>query len=307
MMALPASALPVGDEWTYEVKWDGYRAQAIKNGDAVSLASRNLKNITRQYPDVVRAVAGIRASSAHLDGEIVAIDAQGRPSFQALHHWSLEGLSIVYYAFDLLHLDGKNFAAAPLDERRTTLADVVRGSGVLLSEPLPGSPDRIEDAVRALGLEGVIAKRRRSTYVAGRRSGAWVKVRFAKRQELVIGGFRPNAGGLESLLVGYYDGAKLLCAGKVRNGLTPHVRADLFARLEPLVTPRCPFANLPTQGSGHWGEGITAADMKTLRWVKPRLVAEVSFVEWTRDGSLRHAAFVALRDDKPPRSVGRDY
>ena len=122
----------------------------------------------------------------------------------------------------------------------------------------------------------------------------------------MIGGFKPNAGGLETLVVGYYEGRRLICAGRVRAGLTPRVRADLFARVAPLIAPRCPFVNLPKQGTGHWGEGITAEDMKSLHWVRPRLVAEVSFVEWTRDGSLRHAAFVALRDDKRARDVVRD-
>jgi bifunctional non-homologous end joining protein LigD len=306
MMALAAAKLPAGDDWTYEVKWDGYRAQALKEGDTVTLASRNLKNITKQFPIVARAAANVRAKSAHLDGEIVAVDTEGRPSFQALHHWSFEGLTIVYYAFDLLHLNGKDLTREPLEKRRAMLAPIVGDSAVLLSEPLPGSPAQIETAVRGLGLEGVVAKRRQSTYAPGRRNGSWIKVRFAKRQELVIGGFKPNPVNLESLILGYYDGAKLLCAGKVRNGLTPHVRADLFERLRPLIQRRCPFANLPSSSTSHWGEGITEEEMTLLRWVKPRLVAEVSFVEWTRDGSLRHAAFIGLRDDKAARDVRRE-
>ena len=306
MMALAAQTLPSGSEWTYEVKWDGYRAQLIAEGATVYLASRNLKNITKQFPAVAAAGAGLRAKAAHLDGEIVALDADGRPSFQALHHWTLAGLSIVYYAFDLLNHDGRDLMREPLEDRRAALSEVVAGSGILLSEPLPGSPARIEAAVRGLGLEGVVAKRRRSAYTPGRRSGAWIKVRFSRRQEFVIGGYKPNAGTLESLVVGYYDGTGLLCAGKVRNGLTPHIRTDLFARLQPFVTPRCPFSNLPSSTSSHWGEGITDDEMKALRWVKPRLVAEVSFVEWTRDGNLRHAAFVALREDKAARDVRRE-
>src|SRR5437867_6393023 len=118
MMAVPAQTLPAGDDWSCEVKWDGYRAQAIKNGATVSLASRNLKSITGQFPAVAQAVARVRAKSAHLDGEIVALDADGRPSFQGLHHWSLEGLTLVYYAFDLLHLNGRDLAKLPLDDRR---------------------------------------------------------------------------------------------------------------------------------------------------------------------------------------------
>jgi bifunctional non-homologous end joining protein LigD len=177
---------------------------------------------------------------------------------------------------------------------------------VLLSDPLPGTPGQIADAVRGLGLEGIVAKRRHSTYAPGRRSDAWVKVRFAKHQEFVIGGFKPNAANFDSVLVGYYEGRKLMCAGKVRNGFTPRLRAQLFERLRGLQTPRCPFANLPSTRTGHWGEGITAEEMTALRWLKPLRVAEVSFAEWTRDGSLRHAAFIALRDDKRPRAVVRE-
>lgn len=305
MMATSGAVLPAGPEWSYEVKWDGYRAQAVKNGPAVSLASRNLKDITRQFPAVVRVAGLVRAASAVLDGEIVALDADGRPSFQALHHADTEGLSIVYYAFDLLHLNGRDLTAAPLDERRKALRQVVEGSGVLLSDPLPGTPEQIAAAVRGLGLEGVVAKRRRSIYAAGRRSDAWVKVRFAKHQEFVIGGFKPGGSNFDSLLVGYYEGRRLLCAGKVRAGFTPHLRKQVFERIERLQTTKCPFVNLPTERHGRWGEGVTAEDMKALRWVKPVQVAEVSFAEWTRDGSLRHAAFMALRDDKAARQVHR--
>jgi bifunctional non-homologous end joining protein LigD len=306
MTAVSAVSLPDGADWSYEVKWDGYRAQAIKQGPVVSLASRNLKNITRQFPGVARAAAALAAAAVVLDGEIVAIDSEGRPSFQALHHAATEGLSIVYYAFDLLHLNGRDLTRMPLDERRASLRDVVKGSDLLLSEPLPGTAAQIADAVRGLGLEGVVAKRRRSTYTAGRRSDAWVKVRFAQRQELVIGGFKPSAAAFDSLVVGYYEGRRLMCAGKVRSGFTPHLRAQVFERIRNLAVSRCPFANLPSTRTGHWGDGITADEMNALRWVRPTQVAEVSFAEWTRDGSLRHAAFVALRDDKAAKDVTRE-
>ena len=306
MMATRAAALPSGADWSYEVKWDGYRAQAAKNGDRVLLASRNLKDITRQFPSIAAAVSRVGASDALLDGEIVALDAAGRPSFQALHHWSFEGLSLVYYAFDLLHLDGRNLTRRPLDERRDALREVVGDSGVLLSDALPGTPSQIAVAVRALGLEGVVAKKRQSTYTPGRRSDAWVKVRFARHQELVVGGYKPGSAGFDSLLVGYYESAKLMCAGKVRNGFTPAARAEIFAALRGLETPRCPFANLPTSRSSHWGEGITEDEMSALKWVKPKLVVEVSFAEWTRDGSLRHASFLGVRDDKQARQVRRE-
>jgi DNA ligase D-like protein (predicted ligase) len=306
MMAVSSKTLPVGADWTYEVKWDGYRAQAVKDGATVSLASRNLKNITKQYSAVARAAGGVNAKAALLDGEIVVLDAEGRPSFQALHHADFTGFSVVYYAFDLLHLNGRDLTRAPLDERRQALARVVAGSSVLLSDPLPGTAEEIAGAVRALGLEGVVAKRRRSAYIAGRRSDSWVKVRFATHQEFVIGGYKPSATNFDSLLVGYYEGAKLMAAGKVRSGFTPHLRAQVFEAIKGLQTTRCPFANLPSTRSGHWGEGISAEEMKQLVWLKPQRVAEVSFAEWTRDGSLRHASFLGLRDDKRARDVRRD-
>jgi DNA ligase D-like protein (predicted ligase) len=305
MMATAASTLPVGSEWTYEVKWDGYRAQAVKRGAMVTLSSRNLKNLTSQFPTVARVVQGLRGDVV-LDGEIVALDRDGRPSFQALHHVDLAGVSVVYYAFDLLRWNGRDWLREPLEARRKALRAAVKGSEVLLSDALPGAPSQIESAVRALGLEGIVAKRRTSIYIPGRRSDAWVKVRFATHQEFVIGGYKPSGSTFDSILVGYYDGRKLLAAGKVRSGFTPHLRVQLAEAMKPLARARCPFVNLPSSRSSHWGEGVTAEEMRELRWVKPQLVAEVSFTEWTRDGSLRHAAFIALRDDKRAADVHRD-
>ena len=306
MMATAARELPRGAEWSYEVKWDGYRAQIVKDGSRVALASRNLKDITDAFRGVATVAANLRAQTALVDGEIVALEPDGRPSFQALHHWATSGLAIVFYAFDLLHLDGKDLTRAPLDERRAPLARLVARTGLLLSEPLPGEPEHITAAVRRLGLEGVVAKRRRSLYEPGRRSDAWMKIRFAKHQELVVGGYKPSPGGFDSLVVGYYEGNALLSAGKVRTGFTPHSRALLFQRLGALRVKRCPFANLPTGRTSHWGEGITAEEMTQIAWVKPVVVVEVAFTEWTRDGSLRHAAFIGVREDKRAGDVRRD-
>jgi len=304
MMALPRTTLPSGPGWTYEVKWDGYRTIAVKDGTRVRLFSRNLKDVTAQYPSIAAAVARVRGSRVMLDGELVAVDERGLPSFQALHHQSHAALA--YYVFDVLQLNARNLRDAPLGERRRHLSAIVAGTSVLLSEPLPGSPDDIARVVRDLGLEGVVAKRTDSRYEPGRRSGAWVKVRFNLRQEFVVGGLKPADDWLDSLLIGYYDGRQLLYAGKVRAGLTPEKRAMLSRLLRPLASPRCPFANLPNATSSHWGEGVTAEEMDKLTWVKPALVVEVAFVEWTRDNSLRHASFVGIREDKNARSVRRE-
>jgi DNA ligase D-like protein (predicted ligase) len=306
MLASSAAALPEGPDWSYEVKWDGYRAIAIKDGAAVHLSSRNVKDLTREYPTVAAGVKSLSRRTVMLDGEIVAVDERGRPTFQALHHRTVQGVQIVYYAFDILYLDGHDLKNEPLDVRRAALTPVVSGSPVLLSDALPGTPAAIEHAVRQLGLEGVVAKRRSSLYIPGKRTAAWVKVKFNKRQEFVVGGFKPSAASFDSLLVGYYDRDKPYFAGKVRAGFTPASRAEVFRRIAPDETKRCPFANLPTTTTGHWGEGITEEEMVKLRWVEPRHVVEVSFVEWTRDGNLRHAQFVGLRSDKSPRDVRRE-
>lgn len=304
MLAMSADELPRGADWSYEVKWDGYRTLAVKDGAGVRLLSRNMKDLTGQFAPIARAVAKLPASAALLDGEVVAIDEHGRPSFQALHHQTTR--AFVYYVFDLLHLDGRDLLKEPLDGRRAALASILHGSVVQRSEPLPGTPAQIAKAIRQLHLEGAVAKRRGSVYEPGKRSPAWVKVKFNRHQEFVVGGFKPNATTFESLLVGYYQGSDLLFAGKVRAGLTPHIRAELFGGLGPLVTPRCPFANLPNAKTSHWGEGITEADMAALRWVSPRVVVEVAFVEWTRDSLLRHSRYLGRRADKRAADVVRE-
>ena len=304
MMATPAPALPSGEGWSYEVKWDGYRTLALKDGPRVRLFSRNLKDVTGAYPSVVRTLGELKAPNALVDGELVAIDDEGRPSFQALHHQSAH--TVVYYAFDLLQIAGRDLTREPLDLRRQLLAAAAQGTSILVSEPLPGTPAQIEKAVRELGLEGVVAKRRSSRYEAGRRSDAWLKVRFSRRQEFVVGGYKPANAGFDSVLVGYYDRGRLHYAGKVRAGFTPHARAELMRRLAPIERRSCPFVNLPSTRSSHWGEGVTADDMAALKWVKPAVVVEVAFTEWTRDGNLRHAAYVGPREDKPARDVRRE-
>jgi bifunctional non-homologous end joining protein LigD len=307
MAAQPVSQLPEGDEWIYEVKFDGYRALLIKRGEHVELRSRNDKDLTHAYPAIAAAGRALRADVAVLDGEVVAVDAAGRPSFQALQHRSAHpGFAIVYYAFELLQLESTDLTSQPLTARRTRLASVVHGSGVLLSEALNGTAADVVDAVRSLGLEGVIAKHKDSRYVPGDRSPSWQKLKLDRQQEFVIGGYRPGNHGVDALLVGYYEGRRLHFAGKVRAGFTPHVRRQVFGALEPLRVDRCPFVDLPNSRTSRWGGGVTAEQMAGMQWVAPRLVAQIRFVEWTADGHLRHAAYLGLRTDKRARDVARE-
>src|SRR5918993_317424 len=206
MAARVVRELPNGPEWMYELKFDGYRALVLKNDASVEIRSRNEKDMSLLYPGVVRAGVQLAATTAVIDGEIVAVDPSGRPSFQALQHRSTYSKhTIAFYAFDLLHLDGQNLTGHRLDERRRLLTKVVTGSGLLLSEELPGTAEEVADAVRGLGLEGVLAKRRDSRYLPGHRSDAWLKLKLELQQEFVIGGYRPRPRRGDALLVGIYE------------------------------------------------------------------------------------------------------
>jgi len=307
MLASASETLPLGNAWTYEIKWDGYRALAVKEGSSVRLISRNEKNLTNDYPTVVSALRSIKEKAVLLDGEIVALDGNGRPSFQALQHRSTQGLVLAYVAFDVLTIGSRSLIAEPLSVRRKHLAALLSGTDVMQSEPLPGNPETIERAIRDFGLEGIVAKRDDSTYRPGQRTDAWVKVKFSPRQEFVVGGYKSNGRAIDSVVVGYYDARRLLFAAQVRNGFTPHVKAELRQRLEPIKIAQCPFANLPnSEGRSRWGSGITAEDMTKFHWVKPREVVEVAFVEWTLDGVLRHPRFIGWRSDKRARDVHKD-
>jgi bifunctional non-homologous end joining protein LigD len=307
MAAKVVQQLPEGEQWLYEVKWDGYRALLMKHGARVQIRSRNNKDLTSSYPAVAAGAARLRAESVVVDGEIVAIDGSGRPSFQALQHRTAQsGHSIGFYAFDVLHLDGEDLTRVPLDKRKAHLPRLLEGTGLLLSDSLPGTAVQVIEAVSRLGLEGVVAKRKDSHYQSGERSGAWLKLKLDQQQEFVVGGYRPGNLGVDALLVGVYDGKDLRFAGKVRAGMNPPVRRALFDVLKTMHTARCPFVDLPTTRVGRWGSGVTAEEMTELQWVKPQLVVQIRFVEWTAEGLLRHSAFLGVRSDKAARAVTRE-
>jgi bifunctional non-homologous end joining protein LigD len=263
MAAQSVTDLPEGPDWLYELKLDGYRALVIKGRERVQIRSRNDKDLTRMYPRLAVEAQKLKTQQVVLDGEIVALGAEGRPSFQALRHrGSNPKHQIVFYAFDVLHVNGRDVTGEPLTKRRARLSAIVGKSTTLrLSQELPGRAEEIVAGVRAAGLEGVIAKRKDYIYQPGERSSDWVKLKL-ERQQFVIGGYRPDgAKGVDALLVGYYEGKSLRFAGKVRAGLIPHVRSELLNKLKPLRVQDTPFVNLPDAETSRWGGGITAEQM----------------------------------------------
>lgn len=308
MLATLVRALPEGPEWEYELKLDGYRLQAIKDGDQVRLYSRRGNDFTKKFSRIATAVSKVKADSCVLDGEAVAVDKQGRPSFQMLQNRRVlpAGCSLVYYAFDLLHLNGLDLKPRPLTERRALLEQVLGNSGVLLSQSLPGTLSQIMQAVKQHGLEGIVAKRLDSKYQVGQRSKFWFKLPLKPNQDFVVGAYRLDGARLELLLVGYFEHGKLMFAGKVQQGLNPANRRALLKVLQPLRRAKCPFSNLPTSKTGHWGEGVTAEEMADYVWLNPMAVGQIKFAEWTTGGVLRHAQFVSLHEEKDPQDVARE-
>jgi DNA ligase D-like protein (predicted ligase) len=281
-------------EWIYERKLDGIRCLAFKADQRVQLRSRNDLSLNGRFPEVVEALETDPVKDVLLDGEVVAF-AGAQTSFERLQQRGERPVSVFYYVFDILHLDGCDTTALPLRARKALLRRAVAFHG-----PLRLTPHRNRDGEALYreacrkGWEGLIAKRADAPYTQGR-SRDWLKFKCSAEQELVIGGYTAPKGSrtdLGALLLGYFDGGKLRYAGKVGTGFTQATLRDLAARLEPLETDTSPFADEVRE--------------RRVTWARPELVAQVGFSEWTRDGRLRHPRFLGLRDDKAASAVVRE-
>jgi DNA ligase D-like protein (predicted ligase) len=286
--------LPEGADWLYETKQDGYRTIGVVDGSTALLFSMSGTDYTRQFSHIAFALKNLKRRNLVLDGEIVALDEQGRASFQELQNRKSTERPIIYYVFDVLHYNGKDLFDVPLSKRKQTLEEI----GKHFSDPLRLNPvfkidlASLIEQVRKLGLEGIVAKRSSSIYIPGKESDAWQKHRFYQEAEFVIGGYVAGGRNFSSLIVGEYRQDKLYHVKRVSAGFTPHLRDEVYKELRPLRTAECPFVNLPEPNrSGH---GLTAEKMKECVWIKPERRCEVEFVERTRGGRLRHALFRRL-------------
>lgn len=291
-------------KWLFELKWDGYRALAkIDRDGAVTLTSRNGNDLTAKFPDLANLAEAFSERPLILDGEIVVLDAEGRSSFQRLQERldrfgrsQPEKAPVTFVAFDVLYANGRDVRKEPLEKRKAMLEALLTGKGpVMFSKHVVGDGKKLFELAQARNLEGIMAKRLDSLY-AGRRSRDWLKIKTGRRQEVVVGGWTEGRGSRKhfgALLVGVYEKNEFVYAGSVGTGFDAKKLASLAKRLAPLERKTSPFANPPkTDTPAHW--------------VKPELVAEVAFNEWTREGLMRQPVFIALREDKAPGDVVRE-
>ncbi len=306
-MAATLSNKPFTDpDWLFEIKWDGYRVEAVVRDGQVSLWTRRGNPAETYFGRLLSPPSWIDARQAIVDGEIVALDAQGVPDFSLLQE-RISSLRVgkavgglAYQVFDLLYLDGRSLLAVPLEDRKRLLKSVLRESGrVRFASHLEGDGLAFFEAASTMGVEGVIAKHRRSRYEPGRRVPTWLKLKIRPEQELVVGGWTPgegNAKDLGALAVGVYEGDRLRFSGKVGSGFNARTRGELRKRLESLTTDACPFDPCPPR----------TGELRTVSWVRPELIIRTQLGGWTRDGHVRQTAYKGLELDKDPRDVVRE-
>ena len=286
------------DRWLFEVKWDGIRLVSFIDNGKVSLQTRAGRIVEDEYPQLQAVSRLVKAKQAVLDGEIVALDEEGRPSFQLLQNRGKEPHPMQYVVFDIVYLDGQRLFRVPLEDRKRLLRDIVRDSDLLkYSEHVLGEGKAFFKAAQQKQLEGIVAKLRDSPYQPGMRSSAWLKIKAVRQQEVVIGGFTEPRGGRRhfgALIVGVYEDGKFVYAGHVGGGFDERSLESLAKLMKPLIVKTSPFSGEPPRGN------------EKPTWVRPKLVAEVKFAEWTRDGVMRQPVFLGLRDDVDPREVRRE-
>jgi bifunctional non-homologous end joining protein LigD len=300
---------PEQPAWSFEIKWDGMRVVTCTDGAHAQLWSSNHIDVSRRFPELDAIAPVMGGRPAVFDGEVVAFDADSLPSFQVLQtrmhvddraeaRRRAATVPVLYVVFDVMHFDGHDLTGLPLEHRASVLDEVFDEGDAWQRVARHDDGEALLDAVQARGLEGVMAKRRDSTYAPGRRSPAWRKVKVRRHAELVVGGWLPGqgarAGRLGALLVGFYEGDDLRFAGRVGSGLTDAEIDTLSDLLAPLARGEDPF--IPR---------IKRTDAPGARFVEPRLVVEVAYGEWTSEGRLRHPSYLGRRFDKDPRDIGR--
>ena len=292
-------------DWTFEIKWDGFRVETVIDSGDVRLWTRGQQDAAGYFGPFLTPADWIAAEEAIVDGEVIALDERGEPDF-ALLQARIKGkrqggvpTPFVYEAFDLMWLDGRSLIAEPLEIRRRLLKDVLRADPrVRLSEDIAAEGIAFFEAARVRQLEGIMAKDRRSTYAPGKRSMAWQKVKIRPEQELVVGGWTKGTGKaveLGALLVGVYEDGQLRYAGKVGAGFNDAIRCELLAALSPLASQDQPFADAPPR-----------AVAKSALWMRPELVIRAEFAGWTGDGLVRQAAYKGIDLGKDPKKVRRE-
>ncbi|HSU66436.1 MAG TPA: non-homologous end-joining DNA ligase, partial [Tepidisphaeraceae bacterium] len=307
MKAMIADRVPRGDEWLYEIKWDGVRAIAFIDNEEVHLQSRSGLRCERQYPELAVIPHHVAAGSAILDGEIAVLDAKGVSRFHLIQPriantdpntvaHLVRSTPVIYFAFDLLYLEGYDLRNVALEQRRELLSQVLSpGGAIRISDAFPGAGEALLEAARENGLEGIVAKHPNSCYES-RRSREWLKIKLVSEQEFVIGGLTEPQGDRSyfgALVLGVHKDGKLKWVGNVGTGFDQKLLASIYARLEPLITKTCPFSPRPKPDKG-------------MTWVKPELVCQVRYANWTTDDRLRAPVFLGMREDKPAAEVGRE-
>jgi bifunctional non-homologous end joining protein LigD len=293
-------------DWLFEVKWDGFRMEAVVDEDTVGLWTRGGQDAAARYfGNFLDPPTWIEARTAVVDGEVISLDDRGEPDFALLQlrikgrRLAAEPTPFVYEVFDLLHLDGRSLLDEPLEERRRLLAQVLETDPrVRLSEHIEGAGIAFFEAARTRGLEGIMAKDRRSPYVPGKRTDRWQKIKIRPEQELVVGGWVKGLGkavDLGALLVGVYEDGRLRYAGKIGAGFTTNNRAELLAAVAPLAAPESPFATPPPRAAA-----------RDAQWLRPELVIRAEFAGWTTDGLVRQAAYKGIEPEKEPHKVIRE-